>query len=477
MNSFKTLLAQPIWSTEEQFGRYSKGAGNNTFAYGLACIASVAQNEGFDIQICDTQVLDLSISNFEKCLKDGRFKIIGLPCYTPSVGNVRKTAQICKKILPDSIVVVGGVHPTLMPKETLAELEDADILVIGEGEYTFLDILRHFKSGTPALDGIPGIAFREDGAIKINPRRPIIGNLDDLPMPAYHLFPMRKYKTQFTIAKKMPTYGIFASRGCPFECVFCSTYAVQGKKSRYKSVARVIDEIRLLQNEYGAKGITFQDSTFTLDKKWVREFCETVIKEKIKAYFMCYARVDTVDYDLLKLMKSAGFWGISFGLESANQKTLDLLKKGIKVKQSIEAVRTAQRLRLYVQATYILGLPGEDKNDVFNTINFAKKLGTEIALFGWPIPYPKTELAEICKRAGGLQSDIKWEDYNFLESKKAVYMNPNFDEKGRRGILNYALYSYYLHPRVFLNNLSHITSTDDIKKYYYGFLGVFGKKW
>lgn len=477
MNNFKVLLAQPIWNIKDQFGRYCKGAGNNTFSYGLACIAAVAEQEGFDIQVCDTQVLDFSTYDFERYLEKGRFKIIGLPCYTASVANVRETASICKRILPDSVVVAGGIHPTLMPERTLSELKDVDIAVIGEGEYTFLDILRHFTRESPAIDQISGIAYRKDGQIKVNSRRPNISNLDDLPMPAYHLFPMKKYRAQFTIVKKLPTFGILASRGCPFECAFCNANAVQGKRLRCKSVARVIKEIRLLQDEYGANGITFQDSTFTVNEGWVREFCQTVIREKIKAYFMCYSRADTVNYDLLKLMKSAGFWGISFGLESANQKSLDLLKKGIRVDQSIEAVRMAQKLKYYVQASFILALPGEDKKDSYNTISFAKKLGTEIALFNWPTPYPKTELAEICAQTGGLQKDIKWEDYNFLTAKKPIYLNPDFSEKERRDILNYAVYSYYLHPRILLNNLKHISSIDDMKKCYHGFLGVFGKKW
>ena len=476
-DKFKVLLTQPIWDIEDQFGRYSKGSGNNIFSYGLASIATLAEKEGFNVNICDTQVRNLSFNDFEQFLTAGQYKIIGFPCYTASVNRVKETASLCRRILPGAVIVIGGIHPTLLPKETLLELKDADMVVVGEGEYTFLNILRYFKHGEPKLSEIPNIAYRIDGDIKINHISGTISNLDDLPMPAYHLFPMKLYRPQFTIAKRLPTFGIFASRGCPYRCAFCSSNVIHGNKLRYRSIPKVITEIKYLQKTYGARGITFQDSAFTSNRRWVKEFCHNVIKEKLNLHFMCYSRVDAVNEELLLLMKKAGFWGIGFGLESGNQKSLDLLQKGTTVGQNIMAVKIAQKLGYYVQASYILALPGEDREDVYNTLNFAKETGTEIAFFNRPVPFPGTKLFEICKLQGGLKDNIIWDDYNMLLVDKLVYTNPNFSPKEIKDILNYAIYSYYLNPRVIRKNLKHISSIDDIKKYFYGFLGVFGKKW
>jgi len=477
MNGTKILLAQPLWSIEEQFGKYSKGAGNNTFSYGMSLMASVLEKEGYHVDICDSQFLNFSAKDFEDYLAKGKYDIIGMPCYTASVNFVHDTSKICKRILPKATIVIGGIHPTLMPRQTLQEIQEADIVVRGEGEYTLLDIVRHHENGSPGLQDIKGIGFRENGSITLTPERPVINDLDALPLPAYHKFPMRDYKVQFTIAKRLPTFGAFASRGCPFKCAFCNANDVHGKKFRYRGVDNVIEEIMHLKEHYGARGVTFQDSTFTGKKSWVKEFCERIIKEKIDMHFMCYARVDTVNEELLKLMRKAGFWGISFGLESANPKSLKLLNKGTTVEQNVNAVKLSQKLGYYVQTSYILALPGETKDDAYNTIKFARKLGTELSFFNRPTPYPHTRLYNICKETGGLKDNIDWNDYNVLQANKSIYVNPNFKDEEIKKLLNHAMYSYYLTPKVIYNNMKHIRSMDDLKKYYSGFMGVFGKSW
>ncbi|MBA7490803.1 2-hydroxyethylphosphonate methyltransferase [subsurface metagenome] len=258
-SNLKVLLAQPLWPHEKQWGRFKKGSGTNSFSYGLASIAAIAEKNGFSINICDTQVEGMSKDEFVEYLSKGQFDIIGMPCYTASASYVFYTARICKEILPQCKIILGSIHPTILPRETLNECSDTDVVVIGEGEYTFCELLNYYRDGKPNLEQIQGIGFRRNEEIIINPRRPFIRDLDNLPMPAYHLFPMQRYIPQPTIVKKYPTFAILASRGCPYSCSFCNARDVHGKKVRHKSVGKIIKEIKFLRENYNARGITFQD--------------------------------------------------------------------------------------------------------------------------------------------------------------------------------------------------------------------------
>lgn len=463
----KVLLTQPLWPRQKQWGRFEKGAGNNSFAYGMASIAAVAQHNNFDVKVLDTQVEDFSEREFIEYLKKGNFDIIGIPCYTASVSFVFYTARICKKILPKAVVVVGAVHPTILPRKTLEDCLEIDIAVIGEGENTFLEILRQYENKKVVLNEIAGIAFREENSIKVNSNRPLVMDLDEFPMPAYDLFPMGKYITQISIVKRYPTFIMLASRGCPFHCTFCNATEVHGKRVRHKSVESIIQEIKYLQQKYGARGITFQDSTFTINKKWVYELCRAIIDNKLDIAWMCNSRVDTVDEDLMVEMKRAGCWGISFGLESGNQKSLDLIKKGTTVEQNRNIVAIAQRIGLFVTASYIICLPGENEDDVRNTISFAKSLGTQIAQFFLPIPFPGTGLWNICSLDGGLRKDVKWDDYSGTDFSNPVYVNPQIGKEKMIYYFNHSINTYYLQPNVIIKHLSSIRSIEDIKKYFF----------
>lgn len=401
-DEFKVLLTQPLWPRSMEYGRFKKGAGNNSFSYGMASIAAVAENKGFAVSVLDSQVEGLSEKQFIDYLRRGDYNVIGMPCYTSSASWVFHTAGLCKKALPNAKLVVGGIHPTTLPEQTLCECPEIDVAVMGEGEYTFLDLLRFYRDGKSTLADIRGISFRYNGDVRINPGREVTADLDSLPMPAYHLFPMSKYVFVANGVKRYPTYGLVITRGCPFSCTFCDANRVHGKKLRHKGIPRVLEEIRYLQNNYRARGFVFQDSTFTINKRWVYEFCEALLEHNVDIAWACGARADTVDRDLLRKMRQAGCWAITFGLESGNQKSLDLIKKGTTVEQNRQAVALALEEGFYVGAMYILGLPGEDENDVRNTIGFARELGAHYALFFLPIPFPKTEIWESCLLDGGV---------------------------------------------------------------------------
>ncbi|MFC2056493.1 B12-binding domain-containing radical SAM protein [Chloroflexota bacterium] len=475
MKDFNVLFTYALWPHEKQWGRFKKGAGNNSFSYGLASIVGVAEKGGFSISVCDSQVERMSESEFSEYLNKGKFDVIGLSCYTASTAYVFHTAKICKKVLPQSKIIVGGIHPTILPEETLNSCKEIDAVVIGEGEYTVLELLKYYRDGEGSLENIEGIGFRLNDEVIKTPRRPLIKNLDELPMPAYHLFPMEKYIPQPTVVKRYPTFTILASRGCPYSCSFCHANEVHGKKVRYKSVSQVLKEIKYLKDNFGAKGIAFSDSTLTVNKRWVTELCDAFVKEHLDIEWMCYSRVDTIDKDLLLKMRSSGCWAISFGVESGIQKSLDLICKGTTVEQNVKSVKDAIDLGFFVTATYIIGLPGEDEKDAKTTIQFAKQLGTHIAIFFLPVPFPKTTLYETCLLDKGVRLDATWDDYNVTDFSNPLYVNPLLGKDKMTELVRYAVRSYYLQPTVIMRNLVQIKSIDDIKKYWFAARSIFGK--
>jgi len=471
----KILFQEPLISRRIIYGRFEAGAGNNTFPYGIASIMQYILDRGYNVKYLEPNIERMTLNEYKNYILNENFDIICIGSTTLEIGKTIKNFEIIKKINPNIITVLGGIHATIMPKETLKETFFIDYLILGEGEKPFTSLLDCIKTNNlKEIKNIKGIAFRNKNKIIVNP--PDYKNMlciKELPTPAYSLFPMKKYVSQITFTKRFPSYSIVASRGCVFNCAFCNATDIFGKKVRYKEVDRVIGEILTLKKEYGAKGILFLDSTFTVNKEWIKEFCEKYIESKINLPWSCGSRVDTVNKNILKLMKKAGCWEIMYGVESANQKSLDILNKGTTVKQNTETLKLSMKLGFYTYASYIICLPGETKYDALNTIKYAKKIGTPAAIFYLPIPFPKTELWNICKENGILREDTEWEDFNSWDWKNPVYINPLIGKEKMKKLLDYAYYSYYLTPKVIYRNLKEIVLLkQDIKKYIYGIKAI-----
>ena len=253
---------------------------------GLAYIAGVIRQSHFHVDVIDLDLEREKFENLGSIIETIAPDILGIGALTLQVENAYTIANIVKEKLSKTLIVIGGPHPSSLPEQTLREASgNIDIVVIGEGEYTFLDIVKGKN-----LEDIQGIIYQKKGTIYKNDPSPPISDLDQLPMPARDLLPLTKYKGWGPL-KKQPTTHLISSRGCPFDCIFCSEKSVFGNRHRKRSPERIVDEIEYLVNTYGMEELAFYDDLFTLNKKHVLNICREIQTRKIQIEWKTLSRV------------------------------------------------------------------------------------------------------------------------------------------------------------------------------------------
>lgn len=354
---------------------------------GIAYMAGVLQENNIDVEILDASAEDMDFKDVEKELLKRKPDLVALTALTPTIGRALETAQVVKETLPDSIVVMGGYHPTFNFIETLED-ENVDIVIRGEGEYIMLNLVQALENQS-SLHDVKGIVFEDKNSkeIVVNPEAPLIQDLDELPFPALNLLPMKKYRL-LDMNTHMTT--MITTRGCPMQCSFCSSAAMHGKKIRERSVENIVDEIEYLNTNYDIDTIAFMDDTFTLKKRKVMAICDEILKRNIEIMWGCTSRVDTLDEKLLKKMKEAGCITIFIGVESADQQQLDNMCKNTTIAKIENAFKIAHKLKIRTIASVALGMPGDTKEIMNKTVKFVHKLKPNYAIYSLATPYPGT---------------------------------------------------------------------------------------
>ena len=316
-------------------------------------------------------------------------------------------------------------HVSVFDKEILEKNEQVDFVARGEYEYTIRDLAKALIEKTDPAD-ILGLTFRKGKEIIRSQNRPHIENLDELPFPARHFLPMEVYFEP--IFKSGMTFRLMASRGCPYQCSFCLWPQVMyGRKVRLRSPKNIVDEIEYLINSCGAKGLYFEDDTITAIPRHITGICDEILRRKIKIPWSCLGRVDTVTKEMLKKMKEAGCYMIRYGVESSSQEIIDKIKKGITVAQVVEAFKITKEIGIKTHASYVLGLPGETKKTMEDTVKFAIKLGSDYAQFAGATPYPGTELYKEAMERGWLKIN-GWSDFEVSENCVLEYPDLKAEE-------------------------------------------------
>jgi len=365
---------------------------------GLAYIASVLKQSGNNVEIVDMVAEELSTSDFVKIVKQKHYDIAGFTVTTPTFFSSLHLAGQIKKYSSSTLTVFGGIHPTIKSRETI-EFDSIDIVVKREGEITFKEITENLKNSRN-FSNIKGMLYKENGHVKETPARKPLEDLNSLPFPERELFKQKKYTYPDALYKR--TAPIFTSRGCPGLCTYCNTFQVFTRGFRARSVRNVVDEIEFLVKKMNIQEIHIWDDNFTTIKKRVFEIRDEILKRNIKVKFAFPngIRADFLNEEVLKALKEMGTYSIAVGVESGSQDILNKAKKGITLKRIEETFKLAKKTKLETWAFFILGLPGENKQTINETINFAKKINPDIAKFHILKPFPGTEVYDSLRSQG-----------------------------------------------------------------------------
>jgi anaerobic magnesium-protoporphyrin IX monomethyl ester cyclase len=366
---------------------------------GILSVATVCKRAGYDVTILDDTISKLS--EFELLTLAQDVDVVGISAMTPTYDRAIQYAMSLKAAYPDKKIVLGGVHASIFPNDILPIF---DTVVAGEGEDLMLELLKDLEAGKLRR------VYRQAYEV----------NMDSLPLPDYSLIGVDNYKPHYPHGKYQPWTAATTSRGCPFQCTFCSK-AVFGSHFRGMSPQKVAYFLLNLTGEYGVKDITFYDDLFTFDKKRVLDICRLIQENSIKVSWTCEARVNGLDEEMLDMMASSGCRMIYFGIEAGCQKILDKLCKGTKLTQIRQAVRMCKETGIEAAAYFMLGCPGETRETMSETLNFAESLELNHAQFSVCSPLPGSNLYQDYIKVAGKPTD--WSSFQYLaKGKKPMFL-------------------------------------------------------
>lgn len=369
-------------------------------------------------------------------IKEYKADLVGITCpFSLRINPTLRMAKLVKGIDKRIITVVGGIHPTIFPLETVNH-EEIDYVIVGEGEESFLSLIRHIESGNKSQDiDVEGVAYKDGENEKLSPKKKFIEDLDLIPFPARDLLPM-----EFYIQRPIILYGlgkgrsasIITSRGCPKRCTFCSMYLTHGRKWRGRSASNIYEEIRLLVEEYRTEEIFFNDDYLTFDKVRMKELCELILSKRLKFRWNTPngVPVHALDSELVTLMKKAGCVNICVGIESGNEIVRNkIMRKGVSEETIRKGLEICKKVGLPVVGFFIIGTPGENENTFKDTIKMVKEFPFSMIATSFFTPFPGTKLYDVCVNQGYIDKDY-WK--NMESFNQPVIETFDFDKNTLR---------------------------------------------
>ena len=424
---------------------------------GLGYLATYLRHAGHEVALLDNSVRRYSVEPFKKAVADFAPDLVGFTAYTVTVNAALALAKCVKEVSGRIQVVLGGCHPTCLPKETLAH-DQVDMVVVGEGEETLCEVAAALSSGGE-LDGIEGLWYKKDGAIRQNPSRSYIEDIDAIPLPSYDLMELGRYcqgATRRIAGRKLGT--VITGRGCPYQCTFCSKEHL-GPKARLRSAANVVDEVEHLVRRHGIEEIMFVDDTFTLDRNRAMAICALMVERGLKAPWTCNTRADDASDELYAVMAQAGCRSFLLGAEAGTQEMLDSMKKGITLAQTENAVRLAKKHGIDTICSFVFGMPGDTAEKAAATVRFARKLDPTFVSFTTACPLPGSELFEWAVREGRLDpATADWGIFSFFSPAVPVIAMSALSRQDLIRINKAAHRAFYMRPQYIWRRLIRLRS-------------------
>lgn len=376
----------------EDYGPMRKAAGVY-FPLGIGSISGYVKQHGYDVRFFDPNVQHQSPEELGRLVAESGATLVGISFMTPQFRIAAKIAEAIRSAAPDVRIVLGGAHPSVVPEETLGDIPAADFVAVGEAEETvreLLDVLTG-RSAAP-IDSIAGLVWRDGERVVVNASRQPFEDLDALPWPDRSLIDQSLYQAQGFLSYSKKAAAIHTSRGCPARCVFCASGHKLAARVRERSIANVMDEIDFLRSRFGIDYLLIKDDTFTFKRGRVREFCAEIKDRHPGLKWHCMGRINTVNEELLSEMKAAGLNDIFYGIESGNDSVLRQAGKNLKTSRVRQVVGATAKLGIRSYGAFILGLPGDSRETIEQTIQFACSLPLTMAGFSILIPYPGTKV-------------------------------------------------------------------------------------
>lgn len=471
--TLRILLINPPFDPDESVGESSsvRFVLNITPPLGLAYLGAVLERAGDEVRIID-YTARYHYPPLAEIIKEFRPDLIGLTATTPSFESTCRMAEELRALCPSTPLLLGGAHVTCSP-ESAMECGLFEAGVIGEGEDTIVELAEDLNDGQfTALKDVKGIIYREGEEFRQTSPRPYIQDLDSLPFPAYHLLPpLSHYHPTPASYRRLPVGILMTSRGCPFHCTFCDR-SIFGNTTRFHSTERVLAEVEWMIRELGAKEIRFFDDTFTLKRDRAAEICAGLNDLHLNFPWTCLTAVKAVTPELLKTMKAAGCWQVLYGLESGDDRMLELLGKGNSVEANRNAVKWAKDAGLEIRGDFIVGTPGETMKSLEKTLKFTLESGLDYAHFNKFTPFPGTELYRRLV-ADGYSFDFT-KGCSILDHGALLFIPKSLDREEYRKWLDRAFKKFYLRPTHILKRLLAIRTWPQFKGQMRGAFAIVG---
>jgi anaerobic magnesium-protoporphyrin IX monomethyl ester cyclase len=431
---------------------------------GLMYLASSLRQAGIEVAIGDCKRERWDLAQLAENVRRRQPRVVGIKCFSHEVKRVGRMAEAIRQTVPETVILVGGPHPSMDPRGTLAGMPAVDYVFLGESEQNLVAFVRWVQAGgkgSPPAE-VRGIAFRTEAGVEV--REAVFGlDVDRLPLPAWDLMPPSLYPDEVmgVFVPAFPAAAMVYSRGCPFPCAYCGCRYVVGRQVRYRSVENMLAEIDLLERDHGIRTITFVDDNFTWDRQRALALFEALAQRprRIALTFPNGVRVDRLDEEVLKAMERAGCYLVAMGIESGSDATLARMKKKQTVAMVRETVALIRRTtRMQVTAFFILGYPGETLDDVRETIRFASELPLHHAHFCLFIPIPGTPVYEELLAQGWTAGDP--EDLIVDQSAPSL---PGLPGRQLLRLHQMAYFRFYLRPWRVLNLLRQMRSPSQLR--------------
>jgi radical SAM superfamily enzyme YgiQ (UPF0313 family) len=419
----------------------------------------------FDVRILDALKEKMDSAAVTRLAVSHGFNMVGFQTWTKDIHEIKTTCTKLKEVSPEIVTIVGGIHPTMVPERTLVFFGPVlDYAYQGEAEFGLKALMDLYQSGdvsAASLSKIPGLIWREGEIIHLN-ENCRLADLDSAGFPAWDLMPPSSYPKapHGAFYRNFPIAPIIITRGCPFSCRYCSAKAASGGKLRSRSLNHVLDELTLLQRDFGVKEFQIEDDNFTLNNRFVEQFCDGLATRGLKFSwtFPNGIRLDTVDRALLKQMKQAGCYALNFGVESGSQRVLDMIKKGLTLEQIKEQITLAHEVGFYIGGFFIVGFPGETREEIEQTIKLSCALPLDRIGVSYFQPFPGTSFFDELVKKGEIPVD--WAERHHSSLHNLTYVTETLTAQELQRLRRKMLRSFYFRPQIILNLAKQVNSLD-----------------